>query len=108
MLLTMLAAALLCWYFCISVGQLVSKKKVLLAFGVYFGLYFLSQIFGTILIIFVTLNSEMMESFVEWAINNIEVFYHIAFCGYTLINAAVGAVYFFITRHIMSKRLNLS
>ena len=107
-ILTSLVTVLLCWYFCISVGQLVSKKKVLLAFGVYFGLYVLSQIFNTFVIIFVTLNSELMEQITEWAMDNVIAFYHIALCTSLLITAIVGAVYFFITRYIMSKKLNLS
>lgn len=101
-------ATYLKYYFCISIGQLASKKKVLLAFGVFFGLYVLSQILGTIVIIFVTTNFALMEELAKWIEKNPRAFAHIALCGGIVLQAVLGAVYFFISKHIMGKRLNLT
>ena len=108
MLIVSSAAGLMMLYFCISVGQLAAKKKILLAVGVYFGLYFISQIFSTILIIIVTVNPEMMEKIAEWIVKNITAFYHISMCSGILLSLILGAVYFLITRWIMSRKLNLT
>ena len=102
------AMTLMKLYFCISVGQLAKKKKVLLAFGVYFGLYFIQQVFGTIMIIIVTVNSEFVENIMETIAATKTVFFHISLCGGIMYSLIIGAVYFFITRWIMSKKLNLT
>ena len=101
-------ASLLKLYFCISIGQLVSKKKILLAFGVYFGIYILTQIFGTILIVFVALNPELMENIGEWISKNGVLFWHLVMCWSILWSIIRAAVYFLISRFIMSKKLNLT
>lgn len=95
-------------YFCISVGQLVSRKKVLLAFGVFFGLYVISQVIGTILIIVFTVNTELMEQIGEWITDNERTFAHIVLCGEIVWQAILGGVFFLISKHIMGKRLNLT
>ena len=102
------AMTLMKLYFCISMGQLAKKKKVLLAFGVYFALYFVRQVIGTIWIIIVSLNEEWVESIMEWIGDHGEAFMHIALCGGIVLSLIIGAVYFFITRYIMSKKLNLT
>lgn len=99
----------LCMYFCISVGQLAKKRKILLAFGAYFGLYIISQIIGTILIIiFSTLNYEAMNRISMWIIENITAFFHIVLIGGIILELVVSLIYFLITRFIMSKKLNLT
>ena len=102
------SASLLKLYLCISIGQLVSKKKVLLAFGVFFGIYFIKQILGTIFIIFITLNPSFMEDLGKTILENTTVFYHIALCSSIVISAVIGGLYFLFSRLIMSKKLNLS
>ena len=95
-------------YFCITVGQLAQKKKVLLAVGVYFGIYVLKQILSTLIIIFITLNYELMERIGEWIADNTQAFYHITLCGSLLITLIIASLYFFFTRLIMSRKLNLA
>ena len=102
------AAKILKLYFCISVGQLAAKKKVLLAFGVYFGLYVVSQIIGTLIIIFSVVNEEFIESIAEWIVDNPIPSAHIFACSVIVISAALGLVYYLVTRYIMSKKLNLT
>ncbi len=95
-------------YCCISVGQLVQKKKVLLAFGVFFGIYVVKQIIGTIIIITVTMNYELMAEIGDWIAKHGTAFTHILFCSGIVFYALFGLIYFLISKHIMSKKLNLS
>ena len=108
MMLVSSAAGMLMLYFCISVGQLAKKHKVLAAFGVYFGLYIISQIFGTIMIIMFATNPWLMGDIAKWVAYNTTAFFHIALCGGIILSAILGVVYFLITRYIMSKKLNLT
>lgn len=102
------ASGLLMLYFCISIGQLAKKRKVLLAFGAFFGLYFIGQILGTILVIVVAVNPLLMNQLTEWIAYHVTAFYHILLCGEIIWLTVLGTVFFFLTRHIMSKKLNLS
>nr|WP_316623212.1 hypothetical protein [uncultured Ruminococcus sp.] len=91
-------------YCCISVGQLAKKKKVLLAFGVYFGLYMAKQLVGTVFIIFAVINSvwinDIMNQISEqpWLLLLYAILYYVV----------VSAVYFVLNNYIMSKKLNLA
>lgn len=108
LLLVATASGLLMLYFCISLGQLAKKHKVLAAFGVYFGLYIISQILGTILVVTFATNPWLMGDIAKWAALNLTAFFHIAMCGGIILSAILGVVYFLITRYIMSKKLNLT
>ena len=107
-LIVLRVATFLLYYFCISVGQLVSRKKVLLAFGVYFGIYSITQILGTILIVVFTMNYEWLESITEWLSDNPTLAMHLYFGWMIISQAVVGTLYFVFTRLIMSKKLNLT
>lgn len=109
LILAAIVAGMLCFYFCISIGQLASKKKVLLAFGAYFGLYIVGQIFGTIVVIIVsTMDFNTLLRIADWIAHNLTEFYHLVFIGSIAYELVLGAVFFFVSRHIMSKKLNLS
>ena len=107
-LIALCATTFLLYYFCISVGQLVSRKKVLLAFGVYFGLYVLTQIAGTILIILITLSPEWLDNIIGWLSDYPETAAHIYLCSMFVIDSVLGTVYFLSTKYIMGKKLNLT
>lgn len=113
-LLAAMASSLLMMYFCISIGQLVNRKKILLAFGVLFGLYMLGQILATILIIVgpLLLQNPGFEAFlqgiVDWAAANRIAALHIGSLLVLFGQAVLGFVYFLVTERIMTKRLNLS
>ena len=108
------ATSLLMMYFCISIGQLVNRKKILLAFGVLFGLYVMGRIFATILIIVgpVILQSEGVRMFLQdigdWAAAHAFLAGHFVALLMILSQAVLGFVYFIISERIMTKRLNLS
>lgn len=95
-------------YCCISVGQLVKRKKILLAFGVFFGIYVVKQIIGTIFAIFVALNLELFDRIGDWIGMHPIPFMHIFLCSGIIMFALFALIYFLITKHIMSKKLNLT
>ena len=95
-------------YCCISIGQLVNRKKILLAFGVFFGIYVVKQIIGTVFVIFVVLNPELFDRFGVWIGQHPELFAHLFFIFVILYHTLFGVMYFLITKHIMSKKLNLT
>lgn len=100
--------SLLMLYFCISIGQLAKKKKILLAFGAFFGLYVAWQIIGTILIIIFSTNPEMIEEIDRYAILHPTGFLHILLWSVFGFCAVMSAVFFILTRFLMSKKLNLA
>ena len=109
-----LCCSLLMMYFCISIGQLVNRKKLLLAFGVLFGLYMLGQILATIVIILgpIVIQVPAIEAFlqdiVDWGAAHPLATGHIVAWIVILAEAVLSFVYFLISERIMTKRLNLS
>lgn len=95
------------YYSCITIGQLAKKNRVLAAIGVYFGYYVITQIISTILMIilaFVEVGEyEEVEMSTEILLTGYEVLLFITL----FITALLGFIYFIISRHIMTKRLNL-
>ena len=114
MLLVATAVSFLRIYFCISIGQLVNRKKILLAFGIYFGIYMLGQISATIVITLgmVLANNEpwmrLIGTIGDWAADHPVASLHIGMITVAVVSAAVGLVYFVVSRAIMTRRLNLS
>lgn len=109
LILVSVISSTLCLYFCISVGQLAAKRKVLLAFGVYFGLYAFAQVLGTIMIIVLSgLPYNLTVAIGKWIVQNAIAFYHITLCGGILITLIIATIYFLITKFIMTKKLNLT
>ena len=107
-LLLSLTAMYLKLYCCLSVGQLAKKRKILLAFGVFFGIYVVKQIIATIFITVAAVNNELMERISEWISDNGIAFIHIMLCGAIVFYAVLSLVYFLINRYLMSKKLNLA
>ena len=97
------------FYFCLSVGQLAKRKKILLAFGVFFGIYAAKQILGTILIVVLTLSMNLIYMIGDWLsfIGTLAALHCLIWFSIVIYTAA-ALVYFFITRYIMSKKLNLA
>ena len=112
--LVAMASSLLIMYFCISIGQLVNRKKILLAFGVLFGLYILGQILATILIILgptlvnIGVIRTVLQDLFDWAAEHRIAAIHIASLLTLFAQSVLAFVYFLVTERIMTKRLNLS
>ena len=96
-------------YCCVSIGQLASKKKILLAFGVYFAVYIIKQIIGTVFIIIFSLNSSfIVDNVRKFAETNPTAVIHIVFCAGIVYYFVINSVYFIFSNYIMSKKLNLT
>ena len=100
---------LMTYYFCITVGQLTKKNRILAAVGVYFLCYTITQIFGTFIGVFGTLFIEWhwVEQIATWIMEHLALTIHLAICGSTLVAAAISLAMFFVCRHIMVRKLNL-
>ena len=106
------ATSFLLYFFCISIGQLAKRKKILLAFGVFFGLYTLAQVVATVFLIFVTVFQDFFDD-ILLAINkfmelHLEASLHIILLGGTVFCLIFAFIFFIISRNIMKKRLNLT
>lgn len=114
LLLVLLAASFMKVYFCISIGQLAQRKKVLLAFGVYFGIYVLSQILGTIFIVLsiTVFRHEPWARMIERTVDYIQCHPiasgHIFSLILIVCSGVIGLVYYLVSKRIMSKHLNLN
>ena len=99
----------LLYYTCISIGQLSKKNRVLCAVGVYIGYYFITQILGTIFMVVITFlaSTPFMKAIAQFAVNHTYAFIHIILCILIVLTAVMALVCFAITRHIMTKKLNL-
>ncbi len=93
---------------CATVGQLANKGRIALAFGTYFGYYILTQAFTTVFqIIAMFIPEEVWESIFEYFGAHYVSCIHYILCGAILISVASTVVYFFISKFIIKKRLNL-
>lgn len=102
-------AAYFLYYMCICVGQLFRKNRILAAVGVYFGVYLLTQIFGTGLsIVMVILETAgvldhllmLLEEYPKEAV-------HISLCAGILISTVISAVCYLVSHWVIRKKLNL-
>lgn len=108
--LVSMAASLLLYYACMSVGQLAKKNRILAAIGAYFGLYVINQILSTVMMVVVT-TSGMIDEFAEWFFQLTERQMQGWVHGFIWIGiawmAVIGLVFFLVSRYILSKKLNL-
>ena len=106
MIIASLVAAHLLTYMCISVGQVVNKHKILLAVGVYFGVYVVSQVIGTV-VLALGVSTDLPTHIAEFAYRSPHAFLHILLCGVTLLEIALAAIYYAVTHRMIKKHLNL-
>ncbi|MBO5648403.1 MAG: hypothetical protein J6S76_00650 [Clostridia bacterium] len=111
LLLTVLSAATtqLLYYACITVGQTAKKNRILMAVAAYFIYYTATQIIATVfsMIITVLSISGALNPLTVWIESHITATIHIYLCFIILICAIMAAAFWFITKTIMSKKLNL-
>ncbi|HOJ10911.1 MAG TPA: ABC transporter permease [Clostridiales bacterium] len=106
-ILMVLATNILMIYASISVGQMISKHKLLGSFGAYMGFYLISQfIISIILVIGYSAGSRHWTS-IENIMQNNTTIPHFLFAGIMLLNLVFAAAYYTITNLILSRRLNL-
>lgn len=94
---------------CICIGQLFRKNRALAAVGVYFGFYVISQIFSTIVSIYIAVLEE------QGKLESVYAFFqkypceavHIMFCGSLILSAVLSCIYYLICHGIIRNKLNL-
>ncbi len=108
-LLLTTATGLLLLYACVTVGQMAKKNRILASFGAYFVYYIFTQIVGTVLVIVgtVVLPNLPWEKISDWIGKHIYLTTHTACWIGIVFAAALGLVYYLITRAVMHKKLNL-
>ncbi|MBR4073168.1 MAG: hypothetical protein IKK24_04415 [Clostridia bacterium] len=96
-------------YSCISVGQLSNKNRIIWAIGAYFAYYIATQIIGTVVVILVMVLEKTLalEKIAQFIARHPFASAHIIICGVILIFSALSAVFFFVNKSIMTKKLNL-
>ncbi|MBE6750354.1 MAG: hypothetical protein E7560_04245 [Ruminococcaceae bacterium] len=94
---------------CISIGQLFKKNRVLAAVGVYFGFYMLSQILSTIFTVLFAVFGEYIpiEKISNFFTAHPQASVHIIFCALILLTLISAVIYFFVTKTIIKRKLNL-
>lgn len=107
--LVSICTGFLLYYACMCIGQLAKRSRVLLALGVYFGYYYLTQIIVTIGMVMLTVleDTKLFEDIITWIEFHPTETVHIALIGYLVIEAVLGGVYYLVARTIMKKKLNL-
>ena len=110
LLLAGLFTTLLIYYTCICVGQLVKRNRILAAVGVYFGLYVITQIASTVLMVVLSVTGAM-DKFGVWISNLKEAQLLNWLHGFIWIaigcSLLVGGLFFLISKLIISRKLNL-
>lgn len=107
LLLLMVAyvSEILLYYACITVGQMSKKNRLLAAFGVYFGYYFVRQVVGTILVVIGAFID--WEPLLNWVDEHVFTAVHLGLCGGIVFYSLILTGYFAITHSVMRHRLNL-
>lgn len=107
-LLVALIYSHLLFYTCITIGQTAKKNRILVAVGAYFAYYMITQILGTIFLIFITLfNFDIFIYISDFILSYPYASLHILFLGIILIYGGLGTLFYYITLKIMNKKLNL-
>ncbi len=97
-------------YTCITIGQLAKRNRILLAIGVYYGWYTLSQTLTTIWLMFelFTTGDFGFFSLFNTLLNKMSVDALLVMFGIMIIlYSALAALFWFITQRIMTRKLNL-
>ena len=89
------ASTILLFYTCLSIGQLSKKNRILSAVGVYFAYIFGIQILGSV-VMAMFLETDFMVDFIEFI-----------FDKQYILQGGLAIAFFFITRHILTNKLNL-
>lgn len=109
MLILSIAQTLLLYYTCITVGQTAKKNRIIMAVAAYFVYYAATQAIATVfMIIFTVLGiSGVFDGIEMWLESNIILATHIYFAFALLVSAALATAFWFVTKNIMTKKLNL-
>ena len=100
----------LLFYACLALGQRARRARFLAAVGIFMGYYFVRQLLGTILLIFLALSTEqppLLDELSRFAATSPRLFVHLLLIGGMVWNAVLGGIYYLITVQTLRKHLNL-
>ncbi len=99
----------LLFYFCLTVGQTARKARIGKAIGVFFIIYGITQVLSTILIALTIAleDTPLMLSIVRFLLDEPAAFMHTTNCIVLAVYCVISVVFFFVCRHIMTKKLNV-
>ena len=108
-LLVSAVANMLLYYACITVGQTAKKNRILMAIVAYFVYYVASQVLATIFTIVLTIMgmTEALNEVILWVAYHPMATMHIYMWLMVILSAGLAALFWLVTRKIMSKKLNL-
>ena len=100
---------MLVYYCCISIGQMARKNRIFMAVLAYFGYYLITQVLSTILMVVFTILE--LAGALEWVStffsNHAFAAIHIILCTGIAVWTGLSALLFFISKKIITKKLNL-
>lgn len=109
LLLVALFSAIMLYNFCLCVGQLAKKNRILRSVGTYFGYYLLTQIVGTVAVIVISVmdaNGALLPYLTYFSNHPLK-------CVHILLWVAIGfflllsAAFWLVCQWILRKKLNL-
>ena len=108
-LLVTAVSNVLLFYACITVGQTAKKNRVLMAIVAYFIYYVITQAIGTVFAITVTVLGSIgvLDALDVWLTDHYALMVHSYLCIAIVLSAALIFAFWFVTKKIMSKKLNL-
>lgn len=92
---------------CINIGQLFPKLRILAAVGVYFAVYTVEQILVTIGLIVMAFAEVNLDTLVEFIDLHPYLFLHGTMWMGIVLTAVFTLLCYLLSRHIITKRLNL-
>lgn len=109
LLLVACFATILLYNSCLCIGQLAKKNRILLAVGVYFIYYFISQIFGTVYVLAFTVleTTGALARIYSSILAHPWLSGHLGFAVLIVLYAVLALVFWLICRYILNKKLNL-
>ena len=107
--LVSICSSFLLYYACMCIGQLAKRSRILLALGVFFGYYYLTQIIVTFGMVMLTVleNTEFLSNIFNWINYHPTETGHIVLVGFIILECVLGGIYYIIAHSIMKKKLNL-
>ncbi len=99
--------SILSLYFCLSVGQLFNKHKILGAALTFFGIYIIMQIIMQVVITTITINIDMVDALLYGNVYLYISFADIMLDIYLIIYIILAIVFYVASTLILDKKLNL-
>ncbi|MCQ2452293.1 MAG: hypothetical protein MJ075_04050 [Oscillospiraceae bacterium] len=106
-LVTSICCVYLLCYFCLTLGQMARKNRILAAIGVFFGYYLLNQFFGTICLLIGINAPPWLENLLEALADMEEGAVHLFLCSGIVWTVLWSVIYGLLIRFIMKRKLNL-